>query len=130
MGSGLGELECFGEFFGEGAVGAAGAGLLAGRLITATPRGPIAGSVRSAMWRSTVSRRGTGAADRPRLALRLRRLSRVRAQQPVFERSPIEPADDGVHLFVVRRVDEGESLGLLRFGIADHFNGVRDQVFG
>ena len=42
----------------------------------------------------------------------------------------IEAADDRVHLFRVRRFDKREALGLLRFGIADYFNCVRDQVLG
>ncbi len=60
----------------------------------------------------------------------LGRLRGIGAQQPVFERRPIETADDGVHLFRIRCFDKCESLGFLRFGIADHFNGVRDQAFG
>ena len=51
-------------------------------------------------------------------------------KQAILQRSTVKPADDRVHLLGVGRLDERESLGFLRFGIADYFNCVRDQVLG
>ena len=53
----------------------------------------------------------------------------IGAQQAIFERCAIETADDGVHLFRVRRIDEGESLGLLGLWVADHLDVVVHEVF-
>jgi hypothetical protein len=58
------------------------------------------------------------------------RLRRIGPKQAILQRSTVEPADDRVHLLGVGRFDEREALGLLRFGVADNFNCVRDQVFG
>src|SRR5262245_37263035 len=119
-------LEGFGEFFGEGAVRTAVAGLLAtGRPVATAARGAL--FVSGVLLRN-VARRWT--AGGPGLALGLRRLRRICAKQSIFERGAIEAADDRIHLFGVRRFDERESLRLLRFRIADHFNRVRDQAFG
>jgi hypothetical protein len=63
-------------------------------------------------------------------SLGFRRLGRICAEQPVFKRRPVEPADDRVHLLSVRRFDKREPLGLLSFRIADDFDCVRDQVLG
>ena len=54
------------------------------------------------------------------------RLRRVGAEQAVFQRRAIEPADNRVHLLRVGGIDESEALGLLCFGIADHFDRVRN----
>jgi hypothetical protein len=67
---------------------------------------------------------------RPRRTLRLWRLRRIRAQQTILKRCPIETADYGVHLFGIRRFDERESLGLLCFRIADNLDCICNQVFG
>jgi hypothetical protein len=56
-------------------------------------------------------------------------LRRVGAKQAVFQRRAIEPADNRVHLLGVGSIDECEALGLLCFGIADHFDRVRNQIF-
>jgi len=60
---------------------------------------------------------------------RSRRLGLIGAQQAVFQRRAIKAADDQVHLFRVGCVDECESLGLLRLGIADYFDIVVYEVF-
>src|SRR5262249_54864607 len=120
-----GGLEGFGEFFGEGAVRTAVAGLFAaGRLVAAAARGTL--FVSGVLLRSVARRWAAGSS----LALRLRRLRWIRTKQTIFERRTIEAADDRIHLFGVRRFDERESLRLLRFRIADHFNRVRDEAFG
>ena len=69
-------------------------------------------------------------ARRRTLPLGLGRLRGICPQQSILKRSPIETADDGIHLLRVRRLDKREAFRLLRLGIADHFNCVRDQVFG
>src|ERR1700722_1859817 len=56
-------------------------------------------------------------------------LSGICSKQPVLQRSAIEATDNGIHFFRIWRFNESESLGLLRFGVANHFNGVRDQIF-
>jgi hypothetical protein len=63
------------------------------------------------------------------LALRPGRLRRIGAEQAIFQRRAVKPADDRVHLLGVGGIDKREPLGLLRFGIADHFNRVRNQIF-
>jgi hypothetical protein len=77
------------------------------------------------------SRRTHRPSRRP-LALTLRPggLRRIGAEQAVFQGRAIKPADNRVHLLRVGSIDESEALGLLRFGIADHFNCVRNQIFG
>ncbi len=67
---------------------------------------------------------------RPRSTFRLRRLRWIGAQQAILQRRPVEAADDGIHFVGVRRFDKRKAFRLLRFGIAYHFNGVRDQVLG
>jgi hypothetical protein len=57
-------------------------------------------------------------------------LRRIGAEQAVFQGRAIESADNRVHLLRVGGINEGEALGLLRFGVADHFNRVRNQIFG
>lgn len=87
-----------------------------------------AGAARSAMTLAVSgrTRAWTGGSGG---SLRLGGLRGVSAQEPIFERSPIEASNNRVHLFQVRRVDKRKALGLLRFGVANHFNRVRDQVF-
>lgn len=131
MGNETAGLENFGEFFGEGALRAR-AGALAGVLLTAARRALFSSvsamrglvrSSRSGAWsRST---HGTAL-----LTFRLRRLRRVGPEQAIFEGCSIETADDGTHLFRIGRFDKSEALRFLRFGVADHFNRVRDQVLG
>jgi len=53
----------------------------------------------------------------------------IGAQQTILKRGAIEPADDGVHLFRVGGVNEGESLGFLGLGIPDHLHVVVDEIF-
>jgi hypothetical protein len=57
-------------------------------------------------------------------------LRRIGAEQAVFQRRAVEPADNRVHLLCIGGVDKSEALGLLRFGIADHFYCVRNKIFG
>jgi hypothetical protein len=57
-------------------------------------------------------------------------LCRIGAEQAILQRRAIETADNRVHLFRVGGIDESEALGFLRFRIADHFNRVRNQIFG
>ena len=73
---------------------------------------------------------GGGGTRRGSLPLGLGRLRGIGPQQTVFERSAVETADDGIHLLRIRRFDKREAFGLLRLRVADHFNCVRDQVFG
>jgi len=60
----------------------------------------------------------------------LRGLRRIGSQQTVFQRRTIETADDGSHFVGGRSFDKREALRFLRFVIADHFDGVGDQIFG
>ena len=53
----------------------------------------------------------------------------IGAQKAIFEGGAIESADDGVHFFRVRGVDECESLGFLRFRVPNHFDVVVYEVF-
>jgi len=62
--------------------------------------------------------------------LAFRWLRRVGPQQAVFERRPIETADDGGHLIGGRRFDKCEALRFLRFVITDYFDAVGHQIFG
>jgi hypothetical protein len=55
-------------------------------------------------------------------------LRRICAKEAIFEGRTIEPADDGIHLFGVRCINEGESLRFLCFRVADHFHSIRNQV--
>ena len=71
-----------------------------------------------------------GTTGRTTLPLGPGRLRGIGPKQAILQWSTVKPADDGVHLLGVGRLDKRETLGLLRFGIADHFNCVRDQVFG
>ena len=52
----------------------------------------------------------------------------IGAEQAIFERSAIKAADDQIHLFRIGCVDERETLRFLRFGVADHFDVVENQV--
>src|SRR5439155_11365569 len=53
---------------------------------------------------------------------RFGRLRLVGPQEAVFKRRAVETADDGCHLFRIRRVDEGEPFRLLCFRVADDFD--------
>lgn len=131
-------LERFGEFLGEGAVAALrriGAFVLASATLAARPfEGGYGGDWSGS--RCTVGRRGAHCAHcAPQarwwwLAFLPGRLCRVRTQEAIFQRSPVKAADDRLHFFGVRGIDEGEALGLLRFGVADDFDRVGDQILG
>ena len=137
------DLESLCEFFSEGALrapafaGALGRSLLYGsvRRRAALDR-PCAMSRRRALgalgslraWRRPMSGRSTR--WRWALALGSGWLRGVSPEQAILQRSTIKASDDGVHLLRVGRFDERESLGFLRFRIADNFNCVRDQVLG
>ncbi len=54
----------------------------------------------------------------------LRRLRWVCAKKTIFERCTIKPADDGIHLFGIRSINEGESLRFLCFRVSDYFDGI------
>ena len=54
----------------------------------------------------------------------------IGAQQPVFQRGAVEAADDGRHFVGSGCFDKCESLGFLRFVIADYFNGIGHEIFG
>ena len=86
------------------------------------PHGSIAG-------RRSRRCRGPPCHRRPLLA-RLRWLSLVGSQQAILQRRSVESADDQVHLFRVRRVDECETFGLLRFRVAYDFDIVEDEILG
>src|ERR1039457_3153025 len=62
--------------------------------------------------------------------LPFRGLRRIGPQQPVFQRSAIEAANDGLHLVVGRRFDKCEALGFLGFVVSDHFYGIGHEIFG
>src|SRR5581483_1091149 len=91
--------------------------------------GSLMGAVSTAVTGGSSVRRSP-TAGRAALPFGPRRLGGIRAQQAILQRGAVEPADDGVHLLRVGRFDKREALGLLRFGIADDLNCVRDQVFG
>lgn len=59
----------------------------------------------------------------------LRRLRWVCAKETIFERCTIKPADDGIHLFGIRSINEGESLRFLCFRVADYLDSIRNQAF-
>jgi hypothetical protein len=85
------------------------------------------------IWRAFRSMFGSSLWPIPGTAARAFRLWRLRgicAEQSVLKRCPIETADYGVHFLGVWRLDEGETLGLLCFRIADNLNCVCNQVFG
>jgi hypothetical protein len=65
-----------------------------------------------------------------RCILALWRLRRVGTQKSILERCAIEAADDRLHFFSGRCFDESEAFGFLRFVVADHFDGIGDEVFG
>jgi hypothetical protein len=65
-----------------------------------------------------------------RLTLGLGRLRGIGAEQAIFQGRPVETANDRVHFLGIWRIDKREALGLLRFGIADDLNCVRNEVFG
>jgi len=58
-----------------------------------------------------------------------RGLRRVRTQKLVFEGRAVKSADDGLHLLLIGRLDEGEAFRLLRFRIADDLDGICHKAF-
>ena len=58
------------------------------------------------------------------------RLRRVGPQEPVFQRSTVEPANDRLHFVGRGCFDKSEALGFLRFVVSDHFNGIGHEIFG
>ena len=101
--------ESLSQFFREGAMRRLG-------LVLAVPGLPH----RGARWGGRPAELGFGG----HLSLGSRGLRRVCSQQPVFERGAVKTADDGLHLLRVGRLDEGETFGLLRFGVADDLDGI------
>ena len=92
------------------------------RSTVAAPAGPVGAAGKTGSPRSSRSSRSTRSG--------LRRLRRIRPQHAILQRSAVESSNDRAHLLRIRRVDKREALGLLRFGVANHFNRVRDQAFG
>src|SRR5262245_22486902 len=113
-------LESFSQFGGKCAT----------RLIPAV--GPFL-PVRALLGSGAVGGGGCGSGDGSsrctRSVLPFGRLSRVGAEEAVFEGSAVETADDGLHLIGGGRFDESETLGLLGFVIANYFDGVGHEVF-
>src|SRR6266478_261508 len=116
----------FGELFGEGAAGAAVAGLLRPALFATAwwtllrcrsgrSRATVAGGARRAFSRPVGGTVRTSHYTARALASRLRRLSWISPKQTVLERRSIETADDRIHLLRIRRIDKREALRLLRF---------------
>lgn len=71
----------------------------------------------------TGSRCGSG-------ALAAGRLSRIGAQQAIFQRRPVKAPDDRLHLLAVRSFDKCEAFGFLSFRVADDFDRIGHQALG
>jgi hypothetical protein len=118
-------LQCFCEFFGERAGRTLRTTLLQALMLFSTALtawGSGGGSCGGTIHLTTRPGCGPG-------ALRSRRLGLVGPQQAIFQRRAVKAADDRVHFFRVRRVDESESLGLLSLWVADHLDIVVYEVF-
>ncbi len=72
---------------------------------------------------------GSGRLRSTRIRLSLGRLGRVGSQEAVFQRCPVEPANNGLHFVGRGRFHEGEALGFLSFVVSDHFNGIGYEIF-
>ena len=94
-------LEGFGEFFSKSTLGTLRTGTRLLVLAASSPRSFC--TLRSNLWTST-------SRGRMRTLLRLGRLCRIGAQEPVFERRAIEAPDNRIHFFRVWRVDESEAF--------------------
>src|SRR5215468_4872025 len=113
------ELQSFGELVGECA---------------ARSLFPIASATAAAIGTVGAGAIGCGGGlsggGSSRCVLALRRLRGVGTQETVFERCAVESADDGLHFVIGGRFDESEALGFLGFVVADHLDGIGDEVFG
>lgn len=135
-------LQGLGEFFRESALRTAVHALTphpaAARRFPGAARRTIAhrtltlrpGSRRAAGSGRTRVRTSTRSRSWSALAFRLGGLGGIGTQQAILKGRPVEAANDRVHFLGIRSVNKREALGLLRFGIADYFNCVRDQVLG
>lgn len=56
------------------------------------------------------------------------RLRLVGAQQTVLQGCSVEPANNGLHLVAIRRLDESEASGLLSFRIPDDLDAIGHQA--
>src|SRR5579862_7096228 len=89
------------------------------------PEAEVSSTARWSGWSTHMRRPSAGG-----LALGLGWLRGIGAQKTILKGRPVKAANNRVHLLGVRRVNKREALGLLRFGIADNLNCVRDQVLG
>ncbi len=110
--------------------GWSGAATSSGTRVSGRTMTRYAGLSHTARMAGGAAARSARAARRAHLPSWFGWLSGVGTKQPVLERRTIKTADDGVHFFRVRRFDKREAFRLLRFGIADYLNCVRDQVLG
>jgi len=110
------ELKGLRQFGGESA--ARGLFLFFGSL--GTPAG---------LYRFAIRRRGGGGRCSIRRELALSRLCRVGAKQLAFERRTVKTTDNVLHLIRRGGLHEREAFGLLRFVVADDFDGIRHQIF-
>jgi len=117
-------LKGFREFFGESAVGTLGTILTRALVLFSSTFAPGTGGARWA-GRSSIHL----AAGREPLTPGFGRLSLIGSEQPVFQWRAVETTNDQVHLFRIGGIDERESLGFLRFGIANYFDVVVNKVF-
>lgn len=101
--------------------GSEGLGKLLGE--RATGRTVLVRALLSAAWRTLVV---GGACSIPGSG----RLRLVGPQQTVLQGCSVEPANDGLHLVAIRRLDEGEAPGLLSFRIPDDLDAVGHQAVG
>src|SRR5579871_600978 len=115
-------LESFGELFGECAGWTLRTSLTARTLVL-----PAAAFTPGTGRSGRSSIHGTAGTDARTFGFG--RLGLICPQQSIFQRSAIEAADDRVHLFRVRRIDEGESLRFLRLWVANYFYVVVYKVF-
>ena len=140
-------LQRFGEFFGERTIRGSAIGQLFSAATLSAARRTLVDVLRRTLRRgrrrglsnggstgtgvsTTLTTRTSGTARGPCLGFRPGRLSGIRAQKPLLQGSAVKAPDDRIHFIGVWRLDKREALGLLRFRVADHFNRVRDQVFG
>jgi len=120
-------LENLGQFGSESALWF----LLALSAATAVHGPAVAGAVGS-LHRRPLFR--SGGADGTRAFNRDRSpfggLRRVGSKNFIFQRGSVEPANNRLHLVRCGSLDKRESLGFLRLVVPDHFDRIRDKVFG
>ena len=124
------ELEGFGEFGGESALGLVfpltRAAIRTGRTGTSAGRSTLIGTGTRTGGRTTGrATRGTTTTS----CDTFRWLSRVCPQDFVLEGSTVEAANDRLHLVSGWRFHKCESLGFLRFVVSNYFDRIRDQIF-